>query len=38
MVTPHAVELDRMPEWSATTDLVAGGVRLTVMAKRPDDA
>ena len=38
MVTPHAVELDRMPEWSAKTGPVAGGVRLTVIAKEPDDA
>jgi len=35
MVTPHAVELDRMPEWSAKTGPVAGGVRLTVIAKEP---
>ncbi len=38
MVTPHAVELDRMPEWSAKTGPVAGGVRLTVIAKQPADA
>ena len=38
MVTSHAVGLDRMPEWSAKTDLIAGGVRLTVIAKKPDDA
>ena len=38
MVTPHAVELDRMPEWSAKTGPVVGGVRLTVIAKEPDDA
>jgi len=38
MVTSHAVELDRMPEWSAKTGPVAGGVRLTVIAKEPDDA
>ena len=36
MVTPHAVELDRMPEWSAKTGPVVGGVRLTVIAKEPD--
>jgi hypothetical protein len=38
MVVPHAGELDRMPEWSAKTETVPGGVRLTVTAKRPDDA
>jgi hypothetical protein len=38
MVVPHAVELDRMPEWSAKTEPIAGGVRLTVIAKKPDDA
>ncbi|PWU20545.1 MAG: hypothetical protein C5B48_12460 [Candidatus Rokuibacteriota bacterium] len=38
MVVPHATELDRMPDWSATTEAIAGGVRLTVIAKRADDA
>jgi hypothetical protein len=38
MVVPHAVELDRMPEWSATTVVIPGGVRLTVVAERADDA
>lgn len=38
MVVPHAVELSRMPEWSAKTELLAGGLRLTVTAKAPDDA
>jgi len=38
MVVPHAVELDRMPSFAAKTDPVAGGVRLTVVAKKPDDA
>jgi len=37
MVVPHAIELDRMPEWSARTDTIAGGVRLTVVTKKPDD-
>jgi hypothetical protein len=37
MVVPHAAELDRMPEWSAKTEPIPGGVRLTVIAKRPDD-
>lgn len=38
MVVPHAAELDRMPEWSATTEPIAGGVRLTVVAREHDDA
>ena len=38
MVVPHAFELDRMPEWSAKADPIAGGVRLTVIAKKPDEA
>jgi hypothetical protein len=38
MVVPHAVELDRMPSYTARTESIAGGVRLTVVAKRPDDA
>ena len=38
MVVPHATELDRMPEWSAGTEPIAGGVRLIVVAKKPDDA
>lgn len=38
MVIPHAAELDRMPEWSAKTETIPGGVRLTVLAKRADDA
>ena len=37
MVVPHAAELNRMPEWSATAAVIPGGVRLTVVAKRPDD-
>lgn len=37
MVVPHAVELDRMPSFSASTETIAGGVRLTVVATRPDD-
>lgn len=36
MVVPHALELDRMPEWSARTEPIAGGVRLTVVAKGDD--
>ena len=37
MVVPHAAELDGMPEWSATTVIIPGGVRLTVVAKHADD-
>jgi hypothetical protein len=38
MVVPHAVELDRMPSFAAKTETIPGGVRLTVIAKRADDA
>src|SRR5262245_25879522 len=38
MVVPHAGELDRMPEWSAKTEAIAGGVRLIVIARKADDA
>jgi hypothetical protein len=38
MVVPHAVELDRMADWSAKTESLPGGVRLIVVAERPDDA
>jgi len=38
MVVPHAVELNGMPEWSATTEQIPGGLRLTVVAKNPADA
>jgi hypothetical protein len=38
MVVPHTVELNKMPEWSAQTEQVPGGLRLTVVAKNPDDA
>ena len=38
MVVPHAAELDRMAAWSARTEPIAGGVRLIVVAKKPDDA
>ena len=37
MVVPHAVEVDRMPSYAARTELIPGGVRLTVTAKAPDD-
>lgn len=36
MVVPHAAELDRMPSFIAKTELIPGGVRLTVTAKTPD--
>ena len=38
MVVPHAVELDRMSQWSAKTETIPGGVRLTVTAKNAADA
>jgi hypothetical protein len=38
MVVPHSVELNRMPEWSAQTEPIPGGLRLIVVAKNPDDA
>lgn len=38
MLVPHALELDRLAEWSAKAESVPGGVRLTVVAERPDDA
>ena len=38
MLVPHAGELDRMPEWSARTEVIPGGVRLTVIARKADDA
>jgi hypothetical protein len=37
MVAPHAVELDRSPSFAAKTASIPGGVRLTVLAKNPDD-
>jgi hypothetical protein len=38
MVVPHAVELERMPARAARTETIAGGVRLTVIARNPADA
>jgi hypothetical protein len=38
MIVPHAAELDRMPAWSAKTEALADGVRLTVVARDPSDA
>ena len=37
MVAPHAAELDRMPEWTARTEQIPGGLRLTVTARTPED-
>jgi hypothetical protein len=38
MVVPHAGELDRLLSFSARTESIPGGVRLTVIARNPDDA
>jgi len=38
MVVPHAVELDRMPQWSAKAETMPDGVKLTVTAKDAGDA
>jgi hypothetical protein len=38
MVVPHALELDRLPSFAAVTERMPGGVRLTVVSRRPDDA
>ena len=38
MVVPHAIELDRLPSFAARTESISGGVRLTVLARNPDDA
>jgi hypothetical protein len=38
MVGPHTLELNAMPQWSANTEPIPGGLRLTVVAKNPDDA
>jgi hypothetical protein len=38
MVVPHAIELDRLPSFAAKTENIPGGVRLTVLAKNPDEA
>jgi hypothetical protein len=37
MIVPHATELDRMPSYASKTELIPGGVRLTVTAKAVDD-
>jgi hypothetical protein len=36
MVVPHAIELDRTALYTARTETIPGGVRLTVVAKPPD--
>ena len=38
MVVPHTVALNSMSQWSARTEEIPGGLRLTVVAKNPDDA
>jgi len=38
MLAPHARELDHMPDWTARTQSIPGGLRLTVTARRADDA
>jgi hypothetical protein len=38
MLVPHAMELDRMPAWSAKTEPLGDGVRVTVIARDPSDA
>ena len=38
MVVPHAAELDRMPSFAARTEAIPGGVRLTVIARKPEAA
>lgn len=37
MVGPHTNELNQMKEWTATTETIPGGLRLTVVAKDPTD-
>jgi hypothetical protein len=38
MLVPHAVELDGMADWTARTERIPGGLRLTVTARALDDA
>jgi hypothetical protein len=38
MLIPHATELDQMPGLVAKTEIIPGGVRLTVMARDAEDA
>jgi hypothetical protein len=37
MITPHSAELDRMPAWTAKSEPIPDGVRLTVIARDPSD-
>jgi len=38
MVVPHAAELSRMDDWLAGTEVIPGGIRLIVTARKPEDA
>jgi hypothetical protein len=38
MLIPHAMELDQMPGLAAKTEVIPGGVRLTVTARDAEDA
>jgi hypothetical protein len=38
MVGPHSGELNQMGQWSARTESIPGGIRLTVTANDPADA
>lgn len=38
MVVPHAAELGRMDDWLAGTEVIRDGIRLTVTARKPEDA
>ena len=38
MIVPHAAELDQMPGWSARTEPISDGVRLTVLSRDASDA
>ncbi|HTX52988.1 MAG TPA: hypothetical protein VMD08_06230 [Candidatus Baltobacteraceae bacterium] len=38
MVVAHTAELNGMPQWTATTEEIPNSIRLTVVAKTPDDA
>ena len=38
MLVPHAVELDGMADWTARTERIPGGLRLTVTARAAGDA
>jgi hypothetical protein len=38
LAVPHTAELNGVPQWTATTEEIPNGIRLTVVAKTPDDA